>query len=195
MWPLASGSSLSALCPKTNGVVSPNPEFRLVMLVGFGGFGPPSASDSARSRQSSGSAWAVPLHLEFQMQVCFWGCQMWPFASGSSLSALCPKANGAVSPNPEFRQFMLVGFGGFRGVPCVWNFSLLCQCVLAPQWGRPCTGILPGVVWVGSMMYCCWPCIGHFAALSGIARCATVIGLPYFWGMCCFFRLLWSIEL
>ena len=140
MWPLASGSSLSALCPKTNGVVSPNPEFRLVMLVGFGGFrGVPLRLDFSPAAASSWSAWAVPLHLEFQMKVCFWGCQMWPFASGSSLSALCPKANGAVSPNPEFRQFMLVGFGGFRGVPCVWNFSLLCQCVLAPQWGRPCT--------------------------------------------------------
>ena len=82
------------------------------------------------------------------MQVCFLGCQMWPFASGSSLSALCPKANGAVSPNPEFRPIVLVGFGGFRGVPLHLDFSpsgIILICV-----GRsPVSGISDASLFLG----------------------------------------------
>ena len=75
------------------------------------------------------------------MQVCFWGCQMGPFASGSSLSALCPKANGAVSPNPEFRLIVLVGFGGFRGVPLHLDFSPRSGIILSCVGRSPASGI------------------------------------------------------
>ena len=39
------------------------------------------------------------------------------------LVGVVPKANGAVSPNPEFRLIVLVGFGVFRVVPLHLNFS------------------------------------------------------------------------
>ena len=60
----------------------------------------------------------------------------------------------------------------------------------------PVPGILPGVVWGGSMMYCCWPCIRHSAALSGIGSSLRPpsSGLPYFGGMCCFLGCCGGIE-
>ena len=83
------------------------------------------------------------------MQVCFWGCQMWPFASGSSLSALYPKANGAVSPNPEFCLIVLVGFGGFRGVPLHLNFSPRSGIILICVCRSPASGISDASLFLG----------------------------------------------
>ena len=74
---------------------------------------------------------------------------MWPFASGSSLSVLCPKANGAVSPNPEFRLIVLVGFGGFRGVPLHLDFSPRSVVILICVGRSPASGISDASLFLG----------------------------------------------
>ena len=104
-----------------------------------------------------------------------------------------------VVPKDEWGRFSEPGIspdcaGWFRrllGHPVSGILASCASVSLLHSGAAPVPGILPGVVWVGSMMYCCWPCIGHFAALSGIARCAAVIGAAVFLGHVLFFRLLW----
>ena len=211
MWPFASGSSLSALCPKANGAVSPNPEFRLIVLVGFGVFR------------------GVPLHLDFSPRsVIILICVGRSPASGISDASLflglpdvafCIRQQFVgVVPKDEWGRFSEPGIspdcaGWLRrlsGRPSASGFQprsgiilicvgrspvsgILASCAgvsLLHSGAAPVPGILPGTAWVGSMMYC-WPCIRHSAALSGIARCAAVIGAAVFWGHVLFFRLLW----
>ena len=100
--------------------------------------------------------------------------RMGPFLRTRNFASLCWLASAAFGASP------------------VSGILASCTSVsLLHSGAAPVPGILPGVVWVGSMMYCCWPCIGHFAALSGIARCAAVIGAAVFLGHVLFFRLLW----
>ena len=100
--------------------------------------------------------------------------RMGPFLRTRNFASLCWLASAAFGASP------------------VSGILASCASVsLLHSGAAPVPGILPGVVWVGSMMYCCWPCIGHFAALSGIARCAAVIGAAVFLGHVLFFRLLW----
>ena len=77
--------------------------------------------------------------------------------------------------------------------PCVWNFSLLCQCVLAPQWGRPCTRNFARrhMGWFHDvLLLALHPAFRRpFRHWKLIA--AAVIGVAVFWGHVLFFRLLW----
>ena len=104
-----------------------------------------------------------------------------------------------VVPKDEWGRFSEPGIspdcaGWFRrllGHPVSGILASCASVSLLHSGVAPVPGILPGTAWVGSMMYCCWPCIRHSAALSGIARCAAVIGGAVFWGHVLFFRLLW----
>ena len=57
--------------------------------------GRPSASEfQSPQRHHPDLRGPFPCIWNIQMQVCFLGCQMWPFASGSSLSALSQRRMG-----------------------------------------------------------------------------------------------------